>query len=136
MGTDLAIHQLRPLSPLLYLFTFLSVTTISVKNCCWFLSSMCYGEGQLNTKFGLTMTQHKFLIFLGGCFAFANLHATGELPTEVSEAYFDIVKVFQSCPIIYSLLMLLSVISLSIWCVYSMITLRISTMMPTEFVNR
>jgi len=51
------------------------------------------------------------------------------------EAYFDIVKVFQSCPIIYSLLMLMSVISLSIW-LYSMITLRMSEMMPKEFVNK
>jgi biopolymer transport protein ExbB len=51
------------------------------------------------------------------------------------EAYFDIVKVFQSCPIIYSSLLLLSVISLSIW-LYSMITLRISSMMPKEFVNK
>lgn len=51
-----------------------------------------------------------------------------------AEAYFDIVKVFQSCPIIYSLLLCMSILSLSIW-LYSMITLRLSNMMPKDFLD-
>lgn len=63
-------------------------------------------------------------------FSFGNLYGQ-----ETPEAYFDIVKVFQSCPIIYSLLLLMSIISLSVW-LYSMITLRVSEMMPREFINK
>jgi biopolymer transport protein ExbB len=49
------------------------------------------------------------------------------------ESTFDIVKVFQSCPIIYSLLLLMSVAALSIW-LYSLLTLRLNDMMPEEFM--
>lgn len=54
--------------------------------------------------------------------------------TQVQEAYFDIVKVFQSCPIIYSLLLLMSVAALSVW-LYSMLTLRLKDMMPEAFMQ-
>lgn len=88
------------------------------------------------------MGRYKFLIAftptLCGIFHFDVLLGTIEetaASSVNSEAYFDIIKVFQSCPIIYSLLLLLSIISLSIW-LYSMITLKISSMMPKEFINR
>lgn len=55
--------------------------------------------------------------------------------SEAEEAYFDIVEVFQSCPIIYSLLILMSIIAVSIW-LYSMIKLRLAEMMPKEFINQ
>lgn len=47
---------------------------------------------------------------------------------------FDVVKVFQSCPIIYSLLLLMSIISLTVW-LYSMLTLRLADLMPKDFIT-
>lgn len=57
--------------------------------------------------------------------------STGEVS---QEAYFDILKVFQSCPIIYSILLALSIAALSIW-LYSLITLRLKEMMPSAFMD-
>jgi biopolymer transport protein ExbB len=56
------------------------------------------------------------------------------LHSDAAEAYFDIIQVFKSCPAIYSLLFIISIVSLSIW-LYSMITLRSSVMMPRQFIN-
>lgn len=58
---------------------------------------------------------------------------TATVSDEVAEAYFDIALVFKSCPIIYTILILMSIAALSIW-LYSMITLRKSEMMPKEFL--
>lgn len=54
--------------------------------------------------------------------------------TENSKSSFDLVKVFQSCPIIYALLLVMSLASCIIW-LYSLLTLRISEMMPSDFVT-
>lgn len=58
-----------------------------------------------------------------------------EIPAKEEEIYFDIVKVFQSCPIIYTLLFLMSVVSLTIW-LYSLLTLRLSDLMPMNFIAK
>ncbi len=47
----------------------------------------------------------------------------------------DLTKVFQSAPIIYSVLMGLSISSFILW-LYSIITLRHSDMIPTDFINQ
>lgn len=51
-----------------------------------------------------------------------------------TEATFDIFKVFLSCPIIYVLLILMSISALAVW-IYSMLTLRQTQMMPKEFIE-
>lgn len=50
-------------------------------------------------------------------------------------ATLDIVKVFQGCPVIYTLLIIMSLASFIIW-LYSLLTLRLSDMMPKEFTNQ
>ncbi len=52
---------------------------------------------------------------------------------ESTTSSFDLMKVFQGCPIIYILLLLMSIASFIIW-LYSMMTLRLSSMMPTFFI--
>jgi biopolymer transport protein ExbB len=98
---------------------------------------------KINKLNWINMRQHKYLTLIIlpmlGLLSFGILNGSIDesltAPMDASEAYFDIVKVFQSCPLIYSLLIVLSVTSLSIW-LYSMITLRVSEMMPKEFVNK
>jgi biopolymer transport protein ExbB len=51
------------------------------------------------------------------------------------EAYLDLMLVFQSCPLIYSLLIFLSVLAMSIW-LYSMITLRTSQVIPKSLLDQ
>lgn len=51
------------------------------------------------------------------------------------KAAFDVIEVFQSCPIIYSLLLIMSLASFVVWS-YSLLTLRLSGMMPREFVSQ
>lgn len=46
----------------------------------------------------------------------------------------DIAKVFQGSPVIYSILMTLSVFAFVLW-LYTVITLRPNDMMPTAFIN-
>ncbi len=46
----------------------------------------------------------------------------------------DLLEVFNSCPVIYGLLLLMSVAATSIW-IYSIITLRLSDMMPDGFIQ-
>jgi biopolymer transport protein ExbB len=53
--------------------------------------------------------------------------------TEVKESSFDLLKVFYSCPIIYGILLFMSLASFVIW-LYSLLTLRLSDMMPSEFI--
>lgn len=72
----------------------------------------------------------KKILIIPFLFAAASLSAN-----ETAENYFDIVKVFQSCPIIYTLLILMSIAALTVW-LYSMLTLRLSDMMPKEFLRQ
>ena len=51
------------------------------------------------------------------------------------EATLDLAQVFQSCPIIYTLLITLSVVASVIW-VYSLFTIRTTDMMPGEFMQQ
>lgn len=53
---------------------------------------------------------------------------------ENAENYFDVVQVFQSCPIIYTILILMSIAALTVW-IYSMLTLRLNEMMPKGFIK-
>ena len=62
------------------------------------------------------------------------LFAAGEQAAEKAGT-FDLVKVFQSCPIIYTLLLIMSIAAFVIW-FYSLLTLRLSDMMPREFINQ
>jgi biopolymer transport protein ExbB len=52
--------------------------------------------------------------------------------TDVAPTSFDLIKVFQSCPIIYTLLLLMSIAALSLW-LYSMVTLRLKDLVPETF---
>lgn len=47
----------------------------------------------------------------------------------------DLIKVYKGAPIIYSVLLLLSMIALMIW-LYSLITLKLSDMMPAGFIHQ
>lgn len=49
-----------------------------------------------------------------------------------SDSTLDLAKVFNSCPIIYTLLILLSIGATSIW-IYSLLSLRINEIMPDHF---
>ncbi len=57
------------------------------------------------------------------------------LPSAIpsKESFLNLTEIFKSCPIIYSLLILMSIIALTIW-LYSMITLRLSEMMPKDLL--
>jgi biopolymer transport protein ExbB len=57
---------------------------------------------------------------------------TAALP---EEGYLDLVLVFKSCPWIYTLLILMSIIAMSIW-LYSMITLRSSQALPKSILDQ
>jgi len=50
-------------------------------------------------------------------------------------ASLDLIKVFQGSPIIYSTLLCMSILSFIIW-LYSLLTLRVSDMMPEEFMQK
>lgn len=47
----------------------------------------------------------------------------------------DLIKVFQGSPIIYTTLLIMSVLSFVIW-LYSLLTLRMNDMMPEEFIRK
>ena len=57
------------------------------------------------------------------------------LLAETQSASMNMVKIFQASPVIYSLLIFLFLIAASLW-FYSMITLRLSIMMPRDFIER
>ncbi len=68
------------------------------------------------------------------CIPALGIASTDQLvPSPQPEGYLDLIKVFKSCPIIYTLLILMSLASMTIW-TYSMITLRLSNMMPNDFI--
>jgi biopolymer transport protein ExbB len=65
---------------------------------------------------------------------YSNIYAA--IPSTVESATtssLDLVKVFNGSPIIYSILIALSCLSLVLW-LYSLITLRLSDMMPKDFM--
>lgn len=63
------------------------------------------------------------------------LFADGSLLSQPEkQGALDLVNVFQSCPIIYSILLLLSVSATVLW-IYSLFTLRINELMPSEFIS-
>lgn len=64
-------------------------------------------------------------------------HILAEIPLAQtsSDGVFDLVEVFQSCPIIYTILILMSIAATAVW-LYSLVTLRLSGMMPTEFLQK
>lgn len=72
----------------------------------------------------------KILLFL--CTSIGSLSAqeASNVP-----ATLDLVKVFQGSPIIYSTLLCMSILSFIIW-LYSLLTLRVSDMMPEEFMQK
>lgn len=64
-------------------------------------------------------------------------HASATVPPvsdSSAASTFDLMKVFMGCPLIYTLLIAMSLTALVVW-LYSIITLRMKEMMPTEFVN-
>ncbi len=70
--------------------------------------------------------------FSGSAFAQA-AGLAGEIAATSSE--FDLVKVFQGSPIIYTTLIALSILSFIIW-LYSLLTLRVSDMIPDDFISK
>jgi biopolymer transport protein ExbB len=63
------------------------------------------------------------------------LHADPSPPLiQGQTSTFDVMKVFKGCPIIYTLLLMMSVISAVIW-IYSIFTIRLSDMMPRNFMH-
>lgn len=52
-----------------------------------------------------------------------------------ADGVFDIVEVFKSCPIIYTILIVMSIAATAIW-LYSFATLRLNTMMPSAFISK
>jgi biopolymer transport protein ExbB len=57
------------------------------------------------------------------------------LLAELGAAKLDLRLIFQGAPLIYSLLIVLSILTLAIW-LYSLTTLRLSQMMPREFLDK
>ena len=52
-----------------------------------------------------------------------------------SSSSLDIMEVFAAAPVIYTILLILSVASCSIW-LYSLLTLKPSSMVPSDFINQ
>jgi len=63
-----------------------------------------------------------------------SMHATF-LAQAPSDGVFDIVEVFKSCPIIYSILILMSIAATAVW-LYSLATLRLNEMLPNDFLKK
>lgn len=53
----------------------------------------------------------------------------------IPESTIDLQKIFESCPLIYSLLMGMSFVSFIIW-LYSLFTIKRSNLMPKKFFNK
>ncbi|MEC7839544.1 MAG: MotA/TolQ/ExbB proton channel family protein [Chlamydiota bacterium] len=73
------------------------------------------------------------VIAFSGSYLYSELGSVTPTPGEAPPT-FDIGKVFSSCPIIYSILLILSVAASVIW-VYSIFTLKLNEMMPEEFTH-
>ena len=78
----------------------------------------------------------KYLLISFGLQAASAMAADASAPKVAPhEGTLDLLKVFQSCPIIYSTLLLLSIAAFIIWS-YSLLTLKSSEMMPKNFLNQ
>jgi len=73
------------------------------------------------------------IIAFSGSYLYSELGSVIPSPGEAPPT-FDLGKVFSSCPIIYSILLILSFAACVIW-VYSILTLKLSEMMPEEFTH-
>lgn len=74
-------------------------------------------------------------IALVSFFLFPLAHLSANAPIEAAtKGTIDLFKVFQGAPVIYILLFGMSIASFSVW-IYSLLTLRLSEMMPKEFLN-
>lgn len=62
------------------------------------------------------------------------LSAITPADSSMTTSTFDLLKVFQSCPIIYSILFIMSVAAFIIW-FYSTLTIKLSSMMPEGFIR-
>lgn len=65
---------------------------------------------------------------------FNSMHATFLAQTS-NDGVFDIVEVFKSCPIIYTILILMSIAATAVW-LYSLATLRLNEMLPNDFLKK
>ncbi len=74
-----------------------------------------------------------FLILFSRVFAEGSTEKTAVLATE--NGSFDLWLVFQSCPLIYTLLIIMSITAMSIW-IYSIITLRYSQVIPKQIMDQ
>lgn len=72
------------------------------------------------------------ILFAAKSYAAPSIPPAGDV---AAASTFDLVKVFEGCPAIYILLIVMSLTAFIVW-LYSIITLRISEMMPTEFINQ
>ncbi len=68
-------------------------------------------------------------------FASSALFAEEEIYKSLEKSNLDLVEVFYGSPIIYSILLVLSLIALVIW-LYSILTLQLSQMMPSSFLKQ
>ncbi len=59
---------------------------------------------------------------------------TATLFAAATDTHLDLAAIFKSCPVIYSILISLSVTALSLW-LYSMLTLKINDFMPPDFTQ-
>lgn len=66
---------------------------------------------------------------------FTIILGAGAATPPVNEATLDLAQVFRSCPIIYTLLITLSIVATVIW-VYSLFTIRTNDMMPDQFMQQ
>ena len=62
-------------------------------------------------------------------------HSLFALPAETAPSTLNLMEVFWACPVIYSLLLLLSVAACTIW-LFSIFTLNVRTIMPSEFMDQ
>ena len=75
-----------------------------------------------------------FDFFFGSLNVMANEVESPSLGLGSNPSSFDVIQVFQGCPVVYVFLILLSVVAFTIW-LYSLLTLRLSRMMPEQFIN-
>ena len=74
-----------------------------------------------------------FLILFSQAFAEGSTEKTAVLASE--NGSFDLWLVFQSCPLIYTLLIIMSITAMTIW-IYSIITLRYSQVIPKQILDQ
>lgn len=65
----------------------------------------------------------------------ASLHSQEFVQPEILKTNLDLIKIFKGAPIIYSALIMLSILAFIIW-LYSFFTLKLSDMMPSRFIHQ